>query len=517
MAGKDSRTLGYIPGVTRVLLILLLLAGSLEAQSSPYLPIDHPMAGLVEWLIQRGSLVDPTPMVRPLRRLDVVQAIDQSGLDSTSYQGRVAREVRAALADRPEEDWFRVEPAVGLQTFSRARRDLFHPAGAGGTRLYVEGTFEGRFGSVVVASRAMAENRLKLDPDWQGGTFQQRKSQAYRFNDAYISAQFKRIRLFFGQIDRNWGPVGSLGLSIANYGYPRTDFGFEIVLKQLQFQIVGTELTKIRSVDGTDHKRYFMAHRLNAAVTKHLNLSLWETAILAGREQSFDPGFKNALILFSFPIQLGLADHRNTIIGGDLSWRTPGGVLLQGQAMIDDRWRRRADSVTGEPAHPGRYALTGVGSGGLGDRLGWRVSAALVSSLAYRTIDSAESFLDRGIGIGPNFTDLVRVDAELSIPVRRHWLVSPGISWLKQGEGRIGAPFPADSVLTKTPELFIGTPSITWRVGAGIVGQRGPLALRGAGGWFHTTNPDHRLGTRRNRFEARLEATIRTRWSGSLK
>jgi hypothetical protein len=102
--------------------------------------------------------------------------------------------------------------------------------------------------------------------------------------------------------------------------------------------------------------------------------------ILAGRDQSFDPAFRNPLLLFSFPLQLGLADNRNTTIGGDLAWRIPGGILLEGQAMIDDRWRRKPDPVTGEGKHPGRWAVTVAGSGPLGGRLGWKAVASAISS-----------------------------------------------------------------------------------------------------------------------------------------
>lgn len=492
-------------------------AGSLSAQASPYLRLDHPVTALVEHLISRGELLDPTPMIRPLRRSDVVRAIDSSHLDPETTSGRMAAAIREAVVDRAEAAWFRVAPTAGFQAFSRARRDLLHPAGDGGVRSYVDATLEGRFGNLVLASRPIAENRLKLDPDWSGAAVQRGKNQAYRFADAYLSAQFERVHLFVGQMDRNWGPVGSLGLSLADYGYPRTDFGLELVVRDVQIQIVGTELSPVRSIDGTDHKRYFMAHRLNARVTKRLNLAIWETGLLAGRDQSFDPAFRNPLILFSFPLQLGLPDNRNTAIGGDLSWRVPGGVLLEGQAVIDDRWRGRADSTTGEGAHPGRWAITAAGSGPLGSGLAWRASVAVISALAYRTTDSAQSFIDRGIGIGPHFTDLVRLDARIALPLGTRWLLAPDVAWLRQGEGRIDAPFPSGRALSETPELFIGTVATTVRLGATVSGSHHGLAIVGNGGWHHTSNADHVAGRAQSRFEARIQTTIGTAWSGLLK
>jgi len=492
------------------------LTGSVAAQASPYLPLDHPRTALLEHLITRGDLDDPTPMIRPLRRADVVRAAERR-IDSRPAGAPLAAELRRALVDRIDEDWFRVAPRAGIQSFSQARRDLLHPSGGGGVRPYFETALEGRFGNLVLSSRPIADNRLKLDPDWYGRSIQGAKRQAYRFTDAYLSAQFKRARLFYGQMDRNWGPVGTLGLSIANYGYPRTDFGVEVVLRDVQIQIVGTELSPMRSVDGTDHKRYFMAHRLNARVSRRLNLAIWETGVLAGQDQSFDPAFRNPLVLLSFPLQLGLPDDRNTIIGGDLSWRLPAGVLLEGQAMIDDRWRRAADPATGEAPHPGRWAITVAGSGPLGARLAWKTSVTAVSGLAYRTGDSAQSFLDRGVGIGPHFTDLIRADVRLGIPVGQRWLVTPEMTWLRQGEGRIDEPFPAGAALTATPEIGIGIIATTWRLGASVAGSAGGFDLVGTGGWHRTTNADHVLGRHRNRFEARIQTTFSTAWSGILK
>ncbi len=497
---KDSRSAHYIPAV-RLFLVGLVLTLPLAAQSSPYVPLDHPLLPAAEFLIARGDIADPSPMIRPFRRSDLLRAIGHAELDSATASGRLAATLVKAFTEPNEEHWIRVAPRLGVDGFSRARRDLFHPAGPGGIRPYLESSFELRSGPLVMMSRAAAENRLKLDPDWPGAATQQTKSQAYRFIDAYIAGQWKHARLFFGQMDRNWGPAGSAGLSIANRGYPRTDLAFEVIFRDLQFSALGTQLTEMRSNDGTIPKRYFVAHRLNARLTNRLNIALWETGVVTGTNRSFEPGFANSLILFSFPAQLGRRDDRNTILGGDLAWRPTKRLLLQGQAMIDDMWRRKPDpNGTGEPAHPGRWAATMVGSGALGTRLSWRAHLAVVSALAYRTLDSAQNYVDRGVGIGPQFPDNLSLGLSIGIPVAKSWLVTPDLTLFKQGEGRLDRPFPVGPALTATPELFIGNVESTWRLGAGVSGGIGPFQVQGDGGWHHTTN--------RNRLEARIRATI---------
>jgi len=492
-------------------LLAVLLAPALVAQArpSPYVPLDHPLLPLAEYLIARGDIADPSPMYRPFRRSDLLHAIEQAALDPDSPSGRIAERLTQAWADPDSANWVRAEARGGIDAFSRARRDLLHPAGDGGARFYAELPIHGRFGPVVIGSRPAAENRLKLDPDWAGSDFQNRKNQAYRFIEGYLSAQFEHARLYFGQMNRNWGPVGSLGLSIADYAYPRTELGFDLMFRDFQLNVVATELNEMVSVSGATHKRYLMAHRLNVRLTKRLNLAIWETGILASENQSFDPTFRNPFVLLSFPIQLGLPDTRNTIIGGDMAWRPVDGLLLEGQAMIDDRWRLRDDpDGTGEPKHPGRWALTGAATLRVGSSALLRTHFSVINSLAYRTIDSTQNFLDRGLGIGPNFPDGLTVGASLAVPIRERWLVQPDVTVLKQGEGRITTPFPTNAELPNTPELFLGQPTTTVRLGATVSGGFGALQVSGTGGYFMSKHVDHIRGLDRNSFEARIKATI---------
>jgi len=503
----------------RFLLVLLLAAaGPLAAQGSPFVPLDHPLLPLAEYLIARGDVADPSPMIRPFRRADLIRAIEAAQLDPASPSGRIAASLRAAWSDPADPNWVRVAPRAGLDAFTSARRDLLHPAGDDGARFYADLALEGRFGPLVLVSRPAAENRLKGDPDWAGAGLQRRKSQAYRFVEGYLAAQFEHARLFFGQMDRNWGPVGALGLSVANAAYPRTDLGLSVVFRDLQFDVVAAGLTPMKASDGSIPDRLFLAHRLNVRVTRRLDLALWETGVLTGSAESPDLAFTNPMVLLSFPIQLGRADDRNAIIGGDLSWRIPGGIRVQGQAMIDDRWRRKADPQgTGEPAHPGRWALSGVLAGPLGGGAAWRASLGVISSLAYRTIDSTESFLDRGLGIGPTFPDQVTAGAAVQIPVRGRWLVTPDVVLLTQGEGRLDAPFPTGAALTATPELFLGRKATTLRLGATVSGGTERFQVDATGGYHHTTTADHVAGRTRTRFEGRLRVTVGLSRQGAIR
>ena len=71
-------------------LLAAVLLGALAsargaAQSSPYLPLDDPRLPLLEHLIARGDIADPSPMVRPFRRADALRVL--AGAD-TARRGR---------------------------------------------------------------------------------------------------------------------------------------------------------------------------------------------------------------------------------------------------------------------------------------------------------------------------------------------------------------------------------------------------------------------------------------------
>ncbi len=141
-----------------------------------------------------------------------------------------------------------------------------------------------------------------------------------------------------------------------------------------------------------------------------------------------------------------------------------------------------------------------VGSDALGSRLSWRAHLAIVSTLAYRTLDNDQNFVDKGLGIGPQFPDDLGLGVSVGVPVGKSWLVAPDLTLFQQGEGRYDEPFPLGAALTATPQLFLGALESTWHLGVRASGGLGPFQFLGEGGWHHTTT--------RNRFVARIRATV---------
>src|SRR5450432_3235825 len=85
-------------------IVTLLALGAITAtrvaaaQGSPYIALDDPRLPMLELLIARGDVSDPTPQVRPLLQRQVVGALHAAAArDSTCPSSRLVRELLAAL------------------------------------------------------------------------------------------------------------------------------------------------------------------------------------------------------------------------------------------------------------------------------------------------------------------------------------------------------------------------------------------------------------------------------------
>ena len=504
-----------MPPSLRALLAAAVLLGALapvcaRAQASAYLPLDDPRLPLLEHLILRGDIPDPAPLVRPFRRADAVRALDAAE-PATSAEPLVA-ELRRVLADDPAERHWRVGARAGAQAYTDLRRDPLHPVGGDGARSYADVTGELVFGEFAAVTRPAAEPRLTDDPEWPG-----RKDLAllWRFPEAYLTAQTRYLRVFYGQMDRNWGPVGLAGIGVADYAYPQTELAFELGTDDVRLAGLARTLEDERDPAGQRVHRYFFAHRLGVRLSDRLRLALWETTVLAGVDRDFDGRYRNPLTLLLLANQYGLGSDGNVLLGLDASWRAAGRTTLEAQLALDDL---QYENTTGPDRYPNRWALTLAAHGPLGARLGWRALYTQASSLAFRTLNPFENFTTAGVGLGRNFADQDQLTLRVSVPGGSRWLLAPEITLLRQGEGRINDPFPAtDAEAGALPQLFIGTVERTWRAALDVSGWQGPFEVRANAGFHHIVNAGHEEGRTVNRFEGRIQATVGLGGSGALR
>jgi hypothetical protein len=487
------------------LLVAMALAGvfapaRVAAQASPYIPLDDPRLPLLEHLIARGEIEDPSPMVRPFRRADAIRVLAGRDSSTAAASSALIRRLRQELED-PEGNRWRIEFRAGGQAYSHARRELLHPAGPDGARPYAELGAEASFGSILLVTRPVVEPRLTLDLDWPG---RRDVDVAGRMADAYLSGQFKYGSVFYGQMDRNWGPVGLSGIALSNYGYERQALALEIGTRTLRLSALATDLRDETDSLGRTVHRYYFVHRLHAGLSRRLALALWEGVVLAGADRNFETRYRNPLSLSYLANTIGLGDRGNVLLGADVRWQAFGRTTFTAQFAVDDFWYRNRQR------NRDRWALTIGAEGPVFAAAAWHVLYTQVSSLALRAFDRADNFTDAGVGIGRNFSDQDQLSLRLTLPVRTRWLVSPELTLLRQGEGRINDPYPVTDTngVLPTPSLFIGTMERTYRAAVGLSGRSGPLDLAANAGFQHVVNSGHQEGRTVNRFEGRIQATL---------
>jgi hypothetical protein len=498
-----------MPSPLRVVAAAVVLAGALappraRAQASPYIPLDDPRLPLLEHLIARGDVEDPSPMVRPFRRADALRVLTAADTAAPPAAGPASliHALREGFDELPGNQTWRIAARGGVQAFSHIRRDVLHPLGPDGARPYADFTGEAMIGPFALVSRPAAEPRIVDDPEWPG---RRDLTLAWRMVEAYASAQFKYGSAFYGQMDRNWGPVGLPGIGLSNYGYPQVEAGFQVGTRAFQLEALARSLSDGDSLGSPVH-RYFFAHRASARLTKRFRLGLWETVVLSGPDRNFDGRYRNPLSILLLTNQFGLGADGNVLFGMDAHWRVTGRTTLEAQLGIDDL---QYENPGGATRYPNRWALTVAAFGPLGRRLAWRGYYTQASSLAFRTLDRFENFTDGGVGIGRNFDDMDQVTLTVSLPHGTSWLLTPELTLLRQGEGDINAPFPATSAEAgQLPQIFIGVVERTWRAALDLRGRQGPLDLQLNAGFHHVVNAYHQEGRHVNRFEGRLQATL---------
>jgi len=481
---------------------MLVVPGLLAAQASRYIPLDDPRLPALEHLVALGDIDDPSPSVRPIRRADALRAIDSGLARGTLRDSLLGAELRRAWREDSLEAHWEAGLHGGAQGYTEARRDPLHRAGRDGVRPYVEAPLAAIFGPFALVSRPAIEPRLKDDPDWPG---RRDLSITGRHAEGYILGEWRWIRLFYGQMDRNWGPVGLPGIPLSNYGYPRPELAVEIGNDRLRLRSHALTLADATDSTGAVVHRYFFAHRIDLNLSRRLQLGLWETVILAGQDRTFDGRYRNPVTLLLLANQYGLGAEGNVMVGVDARWRVGGRTTLHAQLALDDfQYQNRS----GPTRYPDRYAFTLMATGALTPRIAWRAGYTQASSLAFRTANPFEAFTDQGVGLGRSFADNDQVILRLSLPLTRHWLAEPEFTLLRQGEGRIGAPWPTGTAAGDTPFLHIGITERTWRGAVAVSGRQGAVRLTGSAGIQQVENAGHQRGRSRTDFAGRLQATI---------
>ena len=495
--------------------ILLLVARPLVSQTaSPYVPQDYWGVPYIEHFIASGKMVDPTPLTRPLRADQVVRALE--AMDSTKVAGgqwRVARAILNDLRRTEQGPYGRIDGDIGVAAATYGERDplelgrgvpnhAYGPKrgfGSAGLNLQLD------LGPVVLVTHPVADTRLKYDPDWYG---KQDRAIAGRTAESYIDAQWHYGELFFGRLDRNWGPSVVQGLLLSPDPYGLDHLGLTLGTSGIQLQAVVTQLdTRIDSL-GASQRRFMVQHRLwihPGAWT----VSLWEGNVWAGQDRGLEPWFLNVMNLGLLE-QVNTNTNVNSFVGADFELH--GRITAFGQAMLDDI---QVDKKTLTDQKPTSWGLTVGAKGGLG-AASWTAFYTQVADLTYRNEDNLQIPLYHGLGTGRDFSDYDQATLKFGWIAPGGLLLEPEFTLVRQGEGdpRLLHPAPVD--YPNTSALFQGIVQRTWRAALGATWQQGPIHFSANGGVHYNQNDGHVAGVTKTRFVGTVALSWRIHGGGRL-
>lgn len=496
----------HIATSVRLLVLLLCAAVPLAAQeASPYIPLQHGAMPYVEHLIAAGILQDPTPLTRPLRRADLVRALE--AVDTLEIGDAAYATVRRLLAEfKPQVtgNHIRVEGDAGLAAATHPFRDPLElgrgvPARPfGPSRAFISGgvALQAQFGSIVAVTHPTEDTRLRFDTDWFDG-----RRNGFRTAEAYLSGQWRYGELFFGILDRNWGPSGIQGLLLSDEPYNLDHLALRVGVAVLQLQAIVTQLDTRTDSGGAAVSRYMFQHRVYFHPHGRYTLALWEGSVWAGIGRQLEPWYLNVLNV-GWIVQgtAGANTNVNNFFGLDIERRAR--VTAFGQFMLDDIQIDHQDPADKKPTSYGLTLGAKGGSGGGG--ASWTAFYTRVASLTYRNEDNFQVPLFHSLGPGRNFADYDQATAKLSVLVRQGLLLEPELTLLRQGEGDPRLPHPLVPAYPATAALFQGVVERTVRVAVGAHWQRGLWGLVANGGLHLIHNAGHVTGA------------TDTRWVGSL-
>ncbi|HTI05929.1 MAG TPA: hypothetical protein VL549_11450 [Gemmatimonadales bacterium] len=496
-----------------LLALLLLPATAVAQEASPYLPTSHWTMPYLEHLIAAGRIADPSPLSRPFTVAAIARALDAVDSNAvTRAEWTVVQRIKQELERRMRGPSSRLDVHAGIAAGTYDRRDPLREAGGGPGHA----TFSGGaaltlyFGHAVLVAHPYFDTRLKFDPDWYG---KKDRVIAGRNEAAYISAQFGLGEVFFGSLDRNWGPPDVQGLLLSDSPYGFDHLAVSLGTSGLRLEGLATQLNDLTDSTGAIHNRFMVQHRLLIHPPGRWTVAAWEGSVLSGVGRQLEPWYFNFLnpgIL----TQWNTNTNVNSFVGLDLSRQ--GAVTVFAQAMLDDI---QVDRKTPADRKPSSYGFT-LGARGHTPRAlsggAWRLFYTQVANLTYRNEDNTQTPIYFGLGTGRNFSDYDQLSLKLSVVLPRTVLLEPEITLLRQGEGDLHFPHPAVAAYDSTPMFLSGVVTRTLRLALAGRVATGRWTLAGNGGVHLIANADHVAGASKTRFVGTMQLSWRTKREGRI-
>lgn len=493
---------------SRLLLPLSLLCAPFQAVAqgaSPYVPMDHWAMPFIEHLISAGAIKDPTPDTRPFKQSEIVHALEAA--DTTTMGATARATIRRLLAEWTPtltKPHYRIEPAVGGQAANYSYRDpLELDRGIPEHTLLDRGFFdvgadvELNFGSIIAVTHPVIDTRLDLDPDWYGT-----ENQATRFQEGYLSAQGHLGELFFGILDRNWGPSGIQGVLLSDNAYSLDHFYLDVGsgsvrlqswIAQLNTDTATSSTTPCETcapseLTGLPVSRYMFQDRLWIHPPGRWTVTLEEAGVTDGVGRTIDFWYLNPATISYFRDSNG-AKEKNFL---DVDFERRARATLFGQFMLSDVQVSR--NAPGD-LKPAMYALTVGAKGALKSTSAtWMLFYTQVSNLAYSDQDNFSVPLYFNLPTGREFSDYDQATARLSLLLAPTFLLEPEIDVIRQGQGSPLLPNPLTPQDPETATILQGIVERIVHLGTGLSWTVGGVTATGNAGVSLLQNAENVLG-----------------------
>jgi len=374
----------------------------------------------------------------------------------------------------------------------------------GPSRLYgnVGAEAQLQFGPGIAVTHLYEDTRLRTDPDW----FDARRN-GLRAAEAYVSGQWRYAEVFFGVLDRNWGPSPIQGLLLSDNPYNLDHFAIRVGPPSVEIQAVIAQLDTRTDSAGAPLNRYMMQHRLYVHPPGRWTAALWEGNVWSGVGRQAEPWFLNVVnVGYLVGSYVGGTTRTvNSFLGLDLERR--GAVTLFGQFMLDDIQVQRRDPTDLKPTS---YGLTVGAKGGLHQGVvAWTAFYTRVANLTYRNEDSSQAPLFHLLPTGRNFADYDQATVKLGFLTQPGALLEPELTLLRQGEGDPRLPHPLVPDYPTTATIFQGVVERTIRLALGGSWQRAGWGVVANGGVHFVHNAGQVTGASATHFVGSVGLTFR--------
>ncbi len=503
----------FLPAALAAALLLPASAGAQDA-AGRYVQPGSWTQPFLDHLDRAGVLPGLDPLTRPLRRTAVAAAVLEAGLPGdAATQGTLrllAREFEDTwLPARGDVRWS-LDGRLGVAGSSDASRWMLRPQ-AEDARFYPTGMLEAalELPHVSLVTTPWLDNRLKYDTLYGG---KQDRAIAGRNAAAYVLASWRWADVFFGTVDRNWGPPELEGLLLSPAPYTAEHFGLRLGPDHLRLEMNVAQLDPLVPWDSaTAVERWRVSHRLVVQPSATLAFSLSESVISAGDGVPWR--YLNPVTMGWLTTHDG-AQEANALLGADVVWRIAPRLRVFGQLLVDDI---QVDDDTQGDREPPAYGLTvGASGGALGRRVAWTATYTRVSNLAYRTPLREQQYTSQGIGVARNWSDYDEATARATMLAAPGLLVGASLTVQRQGEGDMRERYPPANAFADSLTFLTGIVAKTVQPGLEAAWAPSPwVSVTAALAWRSTRNAEHVAAAGDDRVVWRLGVTLRRRTVGS--